>query len=541
MDRILAFLSRYSAVLWLSVLTLLAFVSRWLYMDHNPVGLDEPFSIFHAQLSVPEIIETLKIGNNPPGYEIFLHFWIKLFGISPLSVRFPSVIFSALTVTVMYGLARRLFDRRVAFLAASMLLLSTYQIYFSHEARIYPLFTLLTTLSFYLLIRIYQEGYSVGKFLALLLVYVLLVYSHYFALIVIFLNVAVFLWLNARNRKLLLRYAVLLLLLLLCYLPYVPVVWERFTISSSEPSWVPPVTGLGHLYVYFYMLSNGKELLAVTCLVLLWCAAWKYVYEQVRIPFLRQLLLYVCIPLCLITGMSLFVQFPQVWKLTSMPWFIPFKLTLLALLLLQAVVFRQGREKLVPVIWLVAPLLLMFSVSFYVPMFIDRYLTYIAPAFYLCVAAAVGYLASSSRFVSFIATGALLGMFWLSVSFSPEIVSDSRGIVQKMKELKTEKTQVLVSPGYFYLLVGYHYKTEFFQRPHEYLDLAKEDGLHFINRITVVRLPELGPEDNILFIDANADELVPGNHIYPTLDSLYTLRGKHLFTGNLWLYEFVGK
>src|SRR5690606_18065489 len=135
-------------------------VIRGIYLDSNPIELDEPFSIFYSQMEIGEIINGLKDGNNPPLYELFLHFWIKIAGISPFAVRFPSLLFSVLTVFFMYLISKKVFNTRVAILSVVLVSFSNYHLFFSHEARVYSLFTLLTTVSFYLLILIIEKKYT---------------------------------------------------------------------------------------------------------------------------------------------------------------------------------------------------------------------------------------------------------------------------------------------------------------------------------------------------------------------------------------------
>ena len=135
----------------------LNFFIKGLYLDANPIEMDEPFSIFHAQMGISEIINELKGGNNPPLYEIFLHFWIKMFGISPFSVRFPSLLFGTLNVFFIYLISKRFFNLRIAILSVILVSFSNYHLFFSHEARVYTLFALLTTVSFYLLLLILEN------------------------------------------------------------------------------------------------------------------------------------------------------------------------------------------------------------------------------------------------------------------------------------------------------------------------------------------------------------------------------------------------
>ena len=68
----------------------------------NSIALDEPFSIYVAQFEVSKIIAYLSTGNNPPLFELILHYWIKLFGIKPSSVRFLPCLFSSLTALYIF-------------------------------------------------------------------------------------------------------------------------------------------------------------------------------------------------------------------------------------------------------------------------------------------------------------------------------------------------------------------------------------------------------------------------------------------------------
>ena len=83
-------------------LFLLNIIIKVMYLSFQPISHDEPFTVYHAQFDFYNIIHYLKNYNNPPLFELILHFWIKCFGISPFSVRFLPMLFSSLSVVLFY-------------------------------------------------------------------------------------------------------------------------------------------------------------------------------------------------------------------------------------------------------------------------------------------------------------------------------------------------------------------------------------------------------------------------------------------------------
>src|SRR6185295_17515643 len=63
----------------------------------------------------------VMIDFHPAGVQVFLFYWIKIFGISELSIRFPFVLFGTGSVFVIYLLGKKWFNSQVGLLSAATL------------------------------------------------------------------------------------------------------------------------------------------------------------------------------------------------------------------------------------------------------------------------------------------------------------------------------------------------------------------------------------------------------------------------------------
>ncbi len=102
---------------------------------------------------------------NRPLYFVFLKLWSGLFGVGEFSLRFPSVVFGALSVPALYRLGNMLFDRKTALIAAFLLAVSPFHIYWSQEVRNLSLAVLLFLVNmcfFFSLIKFKEKKHYLG-------------------------------------------------------------------------------------------------------------------------------------------------------------------------------------------------------------------------------------------------------------------------------------------------------------------------------------------------------------------------------------------
>lgn len=140
----------------LGTFLLLGAVLRFYKADVQSIWLDEVFSMIHSNpdKSFSEIYTFIKAYDpHPPLYYFLLHIFVKIFGYSTLHARLFSGIIGVAGIYYIYKLAKELFTARVGLIAAALLAVNYFHIYYSQEVRMYTLLLLTTVVSFYYLVR----------------------------------------------------------------------------------------------------------------------------------------------------------------------------------------------------------------------------------------------------------------------------------------------------------------------------------------------------------------------------------------------------
>ncbi|MCZ7573369.1 MAG: glycosyltransferase family 39 protein [Ardenticatenaceae bacterium] len=146
----------WESVTLLAVL-MLADGLRLFRLEDASIWWDEGLAVWAARQSPLAIARWTATDVHPPLYFWLLHFWRALAGDGEFAVRWLSVAFGTLTVALLWRLGRTVAGRRVALLAALLLALSRFAVWWSQETRMYILGALLATLSLYLTVRLHRR------------------------------------------------------------------------------------------------------------------------------------------------------------------------------------------------------------------------------------------------------------------------------------------------------------------------------------------------------------------------------------------------
>jgi len=395
-------------------LTLLAFGLRVYHLTYQSLWRDEVDALLFATRPLSELLATFRRpGENGPLFFLMLRPWIAAAGQSEFALRFPSALAGALAVPLAYVLTRRLAGRGPALATAALMALAPYLVWYGQEAKMYALLTALVPLALWLTIEAAERG-GWRRWITLYVVTSVCFYTHVLAALVVPLQAIWFLvlrggWGGSETHQApgaseapgawwaILRairpWLAPVIYLFALVLPYLPLVWWQAVL------WLSPTFETGHPFV---PLPEMATVLVVA-------------FSRGILPVQESLTL------------------------------LPFVLALLAGALLWPGGDRRqesggrrqesgdGRDRWRPLVllltWLLFPVLAIYGVSLGMPIFADRYLIWIMPAFLALIGMGIVVLARGWRPLALAALAAIMALNLADVAAhaNQPIKADFRG------------------------------------------------------------------------------------------------------------------
>lgn len=468
------FLSVKSEILAVSVLIfVLNFVLKFWYISSNDIALDEPFTLFYSQMDLGSIFKMLQTENNPALHFLFMHFWIKLFGIGAMAVRMPSLIFSALTAVVIYITGKKFFSGRVGLTASAIFTFAAMQIYFSHEARVYSLFVLLASFSFLYFLKVAATPEKKSLYFTLFLFNSLLIYSHYFGFFVVFTEFVCLFFI--RNRKKAYKgFFLVFAALAISYIPNIIIFFNRFFVSVSKGTWVkaPQITeyygNLNRFLNIKYVTMTFIVIMLVTMIFLL--------KKKLFIPKLKE--------------------------------------------------FIKNENYILTLLWFFVPYTLMFLISFKVPMFLDRYLLFCSIPFYFLLSQIIFHFTLKEK-AQITAAVLFVMCLILTTTLNPSNKRNVKELTALVKDLKKPGDIIYIAPDYSKLEFIYHYNIVYFKDYKNLNENLKKDNIFPVKDISEVKSEPLNYGKLIILLDCGYKFAFGNNAIYDKLNSNYSKIAKY--------------
>ncbi len=156
---------------WLIVILAVGTALRFYHNTSISLWHDEAFSALMIRYSWPEMFRRLALDVHPPMYYIFLKVWHYVFGDKLLSLRGFSILFGVLTIWATWLFVKYVFtphhsatasgtgrrSEKMALWAALLVAISTFQLQYVTEARMYTMGAFFSVLGAYFLVRALRE------------------------------------------------------------------------------------------------------------------------------------------------------------------------------------------------------------------------------------------------------------------------------------------------------------------------------------------------------------------------------------------------
>lgn len=278
---------------------------------------DELYTSEFAQENVSTIISGESDFMNPPTYVLFIHFWTYVFGSSQLALRLPSVIFGILAAITIFLLAKKLYDEETGLLAVLFFGTAEFFVFYMQEARSYTLLLFISVLSNYLFIRYLKEK---NNLLSLLYALVTLIglYVHYFMVFIVLLQ-DVFFVIKYKNFKASFKkwfFSQAIIAILFSFLFFKSILPKMILEDSSVISWIanPNLISVENLFNVF--VGNFKiYFIGIIFLILVLSLFLFNLFDKKLRKFMLSdedlfLLLYLFVPLIAVFIIS---QFKPIW------------------------------------------------------------------------------------------------------------------------------------------------------------------------------------------------------------------------------------
>lgn len=468
---------KFSHRLWLFPLLLFAFAYRLYRLGGASLWYDETVSIYLARLDLVSLTRHTAGDIHPPFYYYLLHFWGQVAGWSEFSAAFLSLCFGMLLIALVYRAASELPTPplipppsassgqalkgmgNVPVISAFLVAISPYNLWYSQEVRMYTLGAFLGLASVYFFVRMLRKitedrqqttdqtslftrhsPLFSRNFVAYAIISALGLYTlYYFAFLLLFENLAALVWFTQKFR-------------------------------SKTPA---RIFGFWDLGVGIWISSQ----LAILLLLLPWLFT---AIKQATDPPVPPWRSFVSLPNVLLESFAALALGQSVeWQSPSWVWGV---LVVVAFVLIAALV--PGRESqaaghktiLGLSIWnfslaayTFVPLLIIYALSLWKPLYHVRYIFVYSPAFYILLALGIAKITNYhlliTRHLSRITFYVLLFVITLAsiISarnfwFDPQYADDDlRGAVQRISANWRPGDAVLINAGYAYPAFLYYF------------------------------------------------------------------------------------
>lgn len=443
--------------------------------------MDEPFTLFHSQQTLKELFTIFSWENNPPLFFIIIHFWIKMFGIDPVSARFLPMLFSSLAVIFVYKIGKQFINRQVAIFSSLLYTFSNIIIMEAHDARVYSLLVMLTLASMYYFLMVIKSEKKHTYWIIFTLTNALLVYSHFLSFFVLISETVYVFALKEVRVKIWKNYLISSFALFLSFLPYLYLFIHRSAQAVSSGINTPELNKW-HLFYSLFITSNFPLLTLNFLLIILIFLVYNFIKKI-------QLSLY---------------------------------------------------EKIIGG-WFFLSYFIIMIVSLKIPIItIHKYLIFIVPSFFLSLGMTVNYLFIRYKGIGIIVMGICIFFMTLTLDINYSYNYEASKSVSLIKHNKSKSTVVFIVPFYVDPIFMYHYNIAIFKDYRNYKNRLQQENIFVINSPTEIDTIKMKKYDEVLLYEGwgQMPAIDPDNTILNKLSEKFNSNYNLINLNGYTIYQF---
>lgn len=418
---------------------------------HTAMSRDEPYTLYFAQLPIRQLLPIVLESNNPPSFEVLLHFWSQLVGNSERALRWLPTLIISLGAIPFSLIGKRIGGYPAVWFSSILFLGSSALMNFSHLDRAYCLLITGAIFQIYFLIKLHESAswkYSAGWIVSTILI----CYSHYFGWCLPVMHWFILVSMPTSRAQMMRRMIAPTLVALLFTSPLLLNLITQLGAAANENALklsTPKALNVFHLGTEFL---NSRYALSM---ILIAGGAWSVFNLKGPTKMSRVATLLLCLALLTVSILPEEKQKNEFGILL----FVLLSVSMFACLM--EIKRNKGTisEKIVLYCGLL-PIACFFVLSSRFPVFIDRYLSFALPPLLLLVVILFSQLLR--QWIRYAFAASFLILFMVGFRFSPQYNVDNREAIELFKRYHSKAEIGIIGPGYHDLDFAYYFNRSIF-------------------------------------------------------------------------------
>jgi uncharacterized membrane protein len=234
-------------------------------LPHSAVAVSEikKFVSYSGDFSAKDVLSSLRYaGMHPPLYYLGLHYVLKYLGNEPMVLRGVSIVFSLLSVVLVYRLGRAVYGETAGLYGALLLAVSMYGVMYGVMVRPYPLamfLSLLSSLQAYELITAGPVSLGRGKLWLYAATVSAGLYTIYHFVFVFLFQLVLLAAAKPRDKKALSVVAVVAAVVAAAYLAWIPSLLDQLKVIAAGEYYFHGKSSLLYFADYIVRINFGRQ------------------------------------------------------------------------------------------------------------------------------------------------------------------------------------------------------------------------------------------------------------------------------------------